>query len=809
MSATILDGDWTIYYEADNRQKRIEFTGSAGETNTVNELYSALQDHFDDLTQLDDGTPLSAQTPTEYTIGIIDAGDDDPWFIDPESVEHLTGGALKTASWTRSEGSNTGIVRIGRTGSNIVAGDIGNTIVTDTDGDSGTLLWVETSWLWIRPDDDTAGNSFDNSPTSGDTITCNAHTDTMTAAAATTGESLWANIYSIGSISRGTHLYVYQNDSVLTSVASATDWWVDGHIDVLVKVKELDTEIDEAVITVFGRQYSQTYDNFIVDLSAGGRNPIPLATGNDLNNSTGYKSMYAGTSSGTWDVGRGVYAGANWGSASVKGVLTSVSGSNPTVTLGYYLLGGLDDFELSYGVFEYNLTTSANGNASAVAGTPADAGPALLSGLSITHGSDETFDIDEDGATENYSIVIDCSDERLDDVYEWSKYATMRGNATLAYTDGIEGEQYIGTDYRISYGSLASGSVSEGDVVTQDTTNATGTVIAHNATDQLLILRNSRGAFNNTDTVRVDANNYVVDPTSTAITAIKSAPFGTFAGGVWFCAPGVVLDNVNSLDANNFQLTDDGGNVVTAPTKVTVAVGNTRVGDKVAVYRLTSSGGNIEKNTYTVDTSQGAAGSATIAVDSAIDPEEPGKSTGGILFVVDNTNSVEDRYRYTAYGSQDFSLFTITGLTADGSSCTSVAIYDTGANFVSNGVKVGDILRNTSESAKAYVTEVESESVLKTTPVTDWTGDSYEVGTTFTAYTTSDKVYVPFIHTYETTGTPSIPGSESVSVTYSADIPVRIRARQAGNILPYEADSTIGGTGMSNNVIRTADSIYS
>ena len=90
---------FNVYYEAENRQKRVEWVSGSC---TVNKLYSALQNLFDELTQMDDGVPMSAQTPTEYTIGIIDAGDDDPWFIDRTTVEKLIGGAITTASWTRN-----------------------------------------------------------------------------------------------------------------------------------------------------------------------------------------------------------------------------------------------------------------------------------------------------------------------------------------------------------------------------------------------------------------------------------------------------------------------------------------------------------------------------------------------------------------------------------------------------------------------------------------------------------------------------------------------------------------------------------
>jgi hypothetical protein len=84
MSDTILDGDFTVYYAADNNQKRIEWTGNATDTRTVNELYSALLKLFDDVGQLDDKIPIEAVTPDIYRM--INA-----WFIDDTTVEHLTG----------------------------------------------------------------------------------------------------------------------------------------------------------------------------------------------------------------------------------------------------------------------------------------------------------------------------------------------------------------------------------------------------------------------------------------------------------------------------------------------------------------------------------------------------------------------------------------------------------------------------------------------------------------------------------------------------------------------------------------------
>ena len=75
-----------------------------------------------------------------------------------------------------------------------------------------------------------------------------------------------------------------------------------------------------------------------------------------------------------------------------------------------------------------------------------------------------------------------------------------------------------------------------------------------------------------------------------------------------------------------------------------------------------------------------------------------------------------------------------------------------------------------------------------------------------------DYWYVPFIDVYETTGSSGTPGTEAVIITHSAtdaDIYIRVRARQAGNILPFEQDSSVVGANPTTvSVIRTADTIF-
>jgi hypothetical protein len=69
-------------------------------------------------------------------------------------------------------------------------------------------------------------------------------------------------------------------------------------------------------------------------------------------------------------------------------------------------------------------------------------------------------------------------------------------------------------------------------------------------------------------------------------------------------------------------------------------------------------------------------------------------------------------------------------------------------------------------------------------------------------------VYVPYLLVHETTGTDGTPGEESVNVVYNTDVPVLARARQAGDIQPWEGEGTLGSAGFSVNIARIEDEIY-
>lgn len=174
---------------------------NAGTTRvTVNALYSALMDLADDAGFMDDTVPMSAQTPTEYTL--------------------INGWAF--------------------------AAD------------------ADVQWLY--------GGS-------------------VVVQKATTDRDVWANFYTLGTIESDGVIYWLQNGS---SVA-AHSGYTSGHIDQLIKVISAGADVASRKVKAYIRNNSSgnadLYDHFEAQATAtGGRNPIPLASSPDTNDTGGASS---------------------------------------------------------------------------------------------------------------------------------------------------------------------------------------------------------------------------------------------------------------------------------------------------------------------------------------------------------------------------------------------------------------------------------------------------------------------------------------------------------------------------------------
>lgn len=505
MSVSLLSGDITVYFTNDTGgDKQIKWTGSTANTatRTVNEVYSAVMDLFDNVTAgagdyMNEGIPMKAITPTQYDIGIIETNDEEPWFIDNETIKHLTGGTIETLGWTRTPGSTIGIVRVPITNVDIVDGDVGNAI-THGDGDAGRLLALETdylgdTYLYIRPDSNATANNFDS--TSG-TLTCNGHTATQTGAS-TTGDSTWSNVRAIGTIAGTEQLYVAQDQTKIEP-----EYWPVGLFDRLFRTRVNSTIIDSSFLTVYVREDNKLYDHFIVDTSGGGTSVAPLNTATDLNNQTADP--------------------------------ISATGPGGTISISF-------------------------------------AGP-------------YTADVNADSTNETYSVDIDCGTNTVAYVYEYLKYITGRGITTLL--NNIEGQQYIGIDYKIEYTGGITGTVSPGDEITGSVSGATGYVVSVNTTASptYVTLADSEGTFVTSENLVIGGNSINTTSSVSAIAPSKQSPFGTFAGGRLFGAFGVLIRNMAGTDVNNYQVIADDGLTYAEPTQRTLTITAIQPGTEIRIF---------------------------------------------------------------------------------------------------------------------------------------------------------------------------------------------------------------------------------
>lgn len=626
------------------------------------ELYAWLMDQVDESGTIDDPVPMTAQTPTAYTMT-------NGWFIDYGSMQFLKDGSLKTSGWGDGE-----IVMISYNASTtpFSAVDIGETITGGSTGDTGTVLYYDDRYgtdlgvVWIRADaPGPAGDAFDN-PTEafsvgGGGAAAGNFTATFDSGGGVSGETIWANIYTLGTLVSHTTLYVVQDGVVVTG------WWNEGQIDILLAVMEADVEIDEGNVMVLARQYTKLYDHFIADLSSGARTPIPLATFADGNNLSGYRQMVLGTTNDAFVAGDLIQDDSD---AALQGVVTSYdSGTN---TLQYYLVGSLQDFSAGTGTFAS--VSPGTGTGTAVNSTAV--GPAATAGITITFTS-STQNLNNGNGSRPYDVTINCNSNAIEDVYEYLKYVTRRGSSTTFLGTGHSetGNLYVAVgEEMLSYGSLAN-TFAPGNTVTGGTSGATATIVSDHASANLVVT-DIVGEFESGETITEGTASATITAKE-VIAATKQGPFGTFAGGKFFGARGVWLTNVPAGDANDYQLIDAYGASQTPPQSIAVTVNNTANGDKVAVFPTTGDNETIFKSQYTSHATNNTSGAGTFQVQEAIETDTP--SSGYIRVPTRNGSGVivgEDRYQFVSWTGSVFTLVGTLTKTYDGNDTAYVPYID-------------------------------------------------------------------------------------------------------------------------------------
>ena len=604
--------DFTIDYVA----KRIRHSTTATTVWTANALYSYLQDTFDEIDQMDDPIPMSAQTPTEYTLingwFMSEARENEGGANFRNCFEYLKNGAIQTSG---QAGYIIHVLSItGGTYAAPVTADLGKTVVAGATS-IGPLVdfrivsaGVSSKW-WVR---DTRTTPAQIAITTAMTITTGTGSGNTSVASAT-GEQLWANIYTLGTIEQHTdeeQVYVEQSSA---RYVTGAEWWPESkttattrHIDILIKVKESNSEMDSGNITVYLRNYpsagyADLYDHFGIDLTAGGRNAVPLATSPDLNN-TNTQATVSGYSGVTIAFVNGTVA-----YSSISGTFTNFETVAWAGGSGVYLKQttgtGAGTMTLGNVTADYPLTGEAITGVSTKTATAS-------AGMVEAYRMVKQFD--QQATSPEYSVIIYCNNYTLASVYQYLKYVTRIGSTFIMFPSTYP-----------QGGPLSHSTTKEGQLY----------IRAHEDTQ--------------------------TSPTNT-FSPVKASPFGTFAGGKFFGAQGVWIQNMASADVKNYQLIDADNTTQNPPNQQTLTISELISGDRVSVFRtMSATDSSINKSMY-VSAAGNTTGSTAFIVGTTITADTPaGTTTPGYIRVVDisdTTSTREQRYTYTSWSGSTFTL---------------------------------------------------------------------------------------------------------------------------------------------------------
>ena len=871
----LLGGDFVLEFEDETTvngnavvgTRRIARGASPSETvYTTNALYSAIAEASDDFIAMGFRNPMLPVTPNEYSL-------ENKYYITRDATEYLKEGTI-TADWSVTADTGAageGVVAVAYSGgTDFVAGDIGRQVTQGDTSDTGTLLDFETApdgtkLAWIRPDDSTpsTGDAFDGTGTLIAQGAGAVGSATTTVAATNSATMSYNAIQVIGSVPTATEVYVVQNRIKLTSSTGGFQWWATdpdvslGIISVLVRTYDPTAaswpQIAEGDIEVFSRRYTALYDNFRLNVAGGGFQALPLASGADINNTTGYRTFTGSGGAGTFTVGNAIFAGAGspgtFADADTKGVITAVSGTTGAPVIEYYLIGDLSDFVLGDDIQEYDFSVPGNGDASCQAGTPSatsggptDAGAGEGGSVTITVGDNVSVDHDGDAVNENYSITVDANSlVPIAKVYERIKYVTRRGQDNTYWTAAangvvpdVPGETYRGLEGIFEYGAN-TGSMPEGDNVSiSGKPNFSARLMAQVASPAtgpthiaLTDIQTSLQSVANGNVLSSDGSptqNVTINGGGAlglnTFTSPKSSPFGTFTGSQIFGARGVVFTNPASADTQAYILTDNSGNLRTPPNTVSFTVSNTRAGDRILVARDTGTAGVIDKDQFGGIASAPGNGT-TITVAGSIDSEVP---SSGYVRVVETTLEQEHHYVYSSRTTGEggaFTLKAITPGTADagtgqGSPAGFIKLVDAAGDFVTEGVEVGMLVQDTTNAETYEVAVVDGANELTLVALFGASGafasgDTYTINETIQTYSAgspgTDNIYDLILDIEEDTGTDGTPGTAYNTFVQSTTFNVVVNVRQGKSILPFTQNVGITSTGGSVSVVRSPDTI--
>lgn len=553
--------------------------------------------------------------------------------------------AFSSAHWAIDYGAKTVTNNDSGTGTNLPAAFGDNTYVGAT---LAFFQWLATTFAASAQMDDTYPMQSDTPTvfkwTNGWTF---GHADDYkyleggsvedpSGSGTATADSLWANLYSIGSQTTGTQIALFQND------AEETPWWISGNLDILVLVKDTGAWVqsDDTAGTptnggvwVYAREFGDLYDHNFADISGGGRNPVGVNTSADAGNTSGELYVTVSGSSGTWTVGSFLSDDVT----GATGKIASVVGSD--IYLNAVRGGTLTPTNACTEYTDRELQTAGDASATISSVTNVVAGYTNIhiafvqykatggttSGGAFVFG--ETITQAVSGATGKF--IAEVSDVLYFEVLTGSFNATgqITGAVGIYTPTGTSAQTSVTQDLNNGAG------VQPYNVFVGDTTRA--------MTEQYEWYKYATryGSTGATYTLNADDGQEYRSCIEGTYAEVKVAPFGTLAGTTFYGARGVWVEEYTTAD---FVLIDADGDTQAPPDYQKVTANHASLSG-CRIFVAERSGTALVKNQYTVSTATATTIVATGAIDINKTPQ-----TGSVRMDDDVV------YTYTGYNSATF-----------------------------------------------------------------------------------------------------------------------------------------------------------
>jgi hypothetical protein len=234
-------------------------------------------------------------------------------------------------------------------------------------------------------------------------------------------------------------------------------------------------------------------------------------------------------------------------------------------------------------------------------------------------------------------------------------------------------------------------------------------------------------------------------------------------------------------------------------------VSNTVSGDRIYVARDTGVAGVIDKDQFGGMTVTSAS-ATSITVGGSVDSEVP---TAGWIRVIAVDEQQEHHYKYSSRTTGASGIFTLTAITPSTATAgtSSTQLSDSGGDFINEGVEPGMLIQDTTNTGTYEVVQATNATTLVIQHLYGAdlfaSGDAYTINETIQAYDTNDDLHDLIIDA-EATGTSY---QNTFVKTVASDFDVVVNVRNGKNILPFTQNTTVGDSGGSVTVVRTADTI--